>query len=163
MNILKNIKNNLLLKAKTRPTRALVVGVIIGICVLGTIFPKTTVADFANVSNASYVAKTTNEAKQAIKTIKVIATAYSSTADQTDDTPFLTASGKNVKDGIIASNLLPFGTKVTIPKLYGDKIFTVEDRMNKRKGNYQVDIWMPSRSLALNFGAKNAEMEVLED
>src|ERR1035437_4024557 len=109
MNILKNIKNNLLLKAKTRPTRALVVGVIIGICVLGTIFPKTTVADFANVSNASYVAKTTNEAKQAIKTIKVIATAYSSTADQTDDTPFLTASGKNVKDGIIASNLLPFG------------------------------------------------------
>ncbi|MBI2674482.1 MAG: 3D domain-containing protein, partial [Candidatus Yanofskybacteria bacterium] len=61
----------------------------------------------------------------------VMASAYSSTPDQTDDTPFITAWGTQVRDGIIAANFLPFGTLVKMPDLYGDKIFTVEDRMNK--------------------------------
>jgi len=137
-------------------------GVMVGICLLGIIMPQATNADFANTTNASYVAKNANEAQKTVKTIKVVVTAYSSTPGQTDDTPFITASGKYVGDGIIANNMLPFGTKVKIPALYGDKIFTVEDRMNKRMGNYRMDIWFPERAQAINFGVKTAEVIVLE-
>jgi 3D (Asp-Asp-Asp) domain-containing protein len=90
----------------------------------------------------------------------VIVTAYSSTVDQCDATPFITASGKRVKDGIVAANFLPFGTKVIFPDLFGDKVFTVEDRMH-RKNSHKVDIWMPSRWRAKQFGKKKARMIVL--
>jgi len=87
----------------------------------------------------------------------VLVTAYSSTVDQCDSTPFITANGTHVHDGTIAANFLKFGTKVKFPSLYGDKIFTVEDRM---KSDYKVDIWFPTRQEALNFGAKRVEIEI---
>ncbi len=59
-------------------------------------------------------------------------TAYSSTVDQTDSTPFITANGVHVHDGVVATNALPFGTQIKIPALFGDKVFTVEDRMARR-------------------------------
>lgn len=90
----------------------------------------------------------------------VSATAYSSTVDQCDSTPFITASGQSVRDGIIATNFLPFGTKVRIPELYGDKVFEVQDRMNARYYT-RIDIWMPSRGQALYFGVKQVKIEVL--
>ena len=62
----------------------------------------------------------------------VTATAYSSTPDQTDDTPFVTARNTRVRDGLAAANFLPFGTEFRIPDLYGNKVFVIEDRMNKR-------------------------------
>ncbi|MBI2042065.1 MAG: 3D domain-containing protein [Candidatus Nealsonbacteria bacterium] len=96
-----------------------------------------------------------------IKTVKVVVTAYSSSVFETDDTPTITASNTEVRDGIIANNLLPFGTKVRLPELYGDKIFVVEDRMNRRKGSYHFDIWFPSYREAKNFGAQNTYLEVL--
>ncbi len=96
------------------------------------------------------------------KKLKVIITAYSSTTGQTDNTPLVTAAGTNVRDGIIANNLLPFGTRVRIPELYGNKVFVVEDRMNYTKGYYHVDIWFASYDEALNFGAKNTYIEILE-
>jgi 3D (Asp-Asp-Asp) domain-containing protein len=163
MNTLKRLQKIILLRGETRLIGSIFAGIIVGLCLLGISIPHTINADYVNATNASYVAKASNEARDVVKTVKVIVTAYSSTPDQTDDTPFITASNKYVRDGIIASNLLPFGTKVRIPKLYGDKVFTVEDRMNKRKGNYQIDIWMETHSLAVNFGAKTAEMEVLKD
>jgi len=88
-------------------------------------------------------------------------TAYSSTPEETDDTPFITASGTSVRDGVLATNLLPFGTEVLIPDTFGDKVFTVEDRMHQRKTN-NVDVWMASRSEALQFGRKYATIVVLE-
>ncbi len=97
-----------------------------------------------------------------VQKLPVIVTAYSSTVWETDDTPFITAAGTEVRDGIIANNILPFGTKVRIPELYGDKIFVVEDRMSWKKGNYQVDIWLPSYWEAKEFGAKRTYIEVLE-
>jgi len=97
------------------------------------------------------------------KKIKVIITAYSSTPEETDDTPFITASGKSVADGVVANNMLPLGTKIKIPELYGDKIFVVEDRMNVKKSDYHIDIWLPSKILALSFGVKTTEIEVLEN
>ncbi|KKW16236.1 MAG: 3D domain-containing protein [Parcubacteria group bacterium GW2011_GWA1_50_14] len=89
-------------------------------------------------------------------------TAYSSTPEETDDTPYITASGTRVRDGIIATNLLPFNTKVKIPKLFGDKIFVVEDRMHERKTE-NVDVWMATKGAALKFGIARAEIVVLEE
>lgn len=97
--------------------------------------------------------------RQARKTIKVLMTAYSSTPDQTDDSPFITANGSHVRDGIIAANFLPFGTKVKFPELYGDKVFSVEDRMHKRFSN-RMDIWMETRQEAINFGVKYVTVEI---
>ncbi len=91
----------------------------------------------------------------------VTTTAYSSTPDQTDDTPFITASGTQVHEGVVAANFLPIGTTIRIPELYGNRVFTVEDRMHPRKG-YQVDIWFPSKAEALRFGTKIITIEVLE-
>jgi 3D (Asp-Asp-Asp) domain-containing protein len=92
----------------------------------------------------------------------VTITAYSSTVGQTDSSPFITASGTRVRDGIIAANFLKIGTKVQIPNLYGDKVFSVEDRMAAKNGG-KVDIWMPSTTQALQFGVKKAEIVVLEN
>jgi 3D (Asp-Asp-Asp) domain-containing protein len=156
-------KNNAILKGKTPLFSSIFAGILVGICLLGIIMPQISMADFANTANASYVAKAAVEAKKAVKTIKVVITAYSSTEDQTDDSPFVTASNKQVRDGIVANNMLPFGTKIRIPALYGDKIFVVEDRMNRRMGNHRFDIWFPSKTLAMNFGVKTAEIEILED
>ena len=95
------------------------------------------------------------------KTMRVFITAYSSTPEQTDDTPFITASGKHVRDGIVATNLLPLGTKIKIPEIYGNRVFVVEDRMNPRNDQY-VDIWFPTYWEAKYFGVKRASVVVLE-
>jgi len=102
-----------------------------------------------------------NKDSEILKRVRVIVTGYSSSVWETQGDPFITASGTRVRDGIVANNLLPFGTKIRMPELFGDKIFVVEDRMNSRKGYYHVDIWFPSREEALSFGAKITEMEVL--
>lgn len=87
--------------------------------------------------------------------------AYTSTVDQCDSDPFTAASGKRVYDGMIAANGLPMGTKIKIPSLYGDKVFTVDDRMNPRYGLGHMDMWMDtSRAEALKFGRKNVEVEI---
>lgn len=88
-------------------------------------------------------------------------TGYSSTPDQTDSSPFITANGTYVHDGVIAANFLPFGTKIKIPDYFGDKIFTVHDRMNKRYWQ-KVDIWFPDRQSALEFGLRTLKIQILE-
>ena len=90
----------------------------------------------------------------------VVATAYSSTPDQTDDTPFTTAWNTTVRDGIVAANFLPFGTEIRIPEVFGNKIFVVEDRMNKRY-QYRIDVWFPERDSAKEFGIKKVTIEVI--
>lgn len=96
----------------------------------------------------------------AIKTLYLRVTAYTSVEEETDDTPFITANGSVTHDGIVATNLLPFGTKVMIPALFGAKIFTVEDRMAPQKKN-AMDIWMPTKAKAIYFGANYANVVVL--
>ncbi len=119
-----------------------------------------------SVSSANIAKKTIRPAKestasQILKELLVSATAYSSTPDQTDDSPFITAMGTSVRDGIIATNFLPFGTKIKIPEIYGDKVFVVEDRMNRRYW-YTIDIWFPDRASALEFGYKHVKIQILE-
>ena len=94
-----------------------------------------------------------------------IITAYNSESGQTDNSPCITANGfnlcqHNIEDSV-AANFLPFGAKIRIPELFGDKIFIVRDRMNSRHYN-RVDIWMADRNDAIQFGVKSAKIEVLE-
>jgi 3D (Asp-Asp-Asp) domain-containing protein len=93
--------------------------------------------------------------------VQAVLTAYSSTRDQTDDDPFTAASGRRVYDGMIAANWLPFGTKVKIPALFGNKIFTVDDRMNARYGFGRIDVWLDAERKQVNaFGVRRAMVEI---
>ncbi len=120
----------------------------------------------------SEVASTTKGIEVVKPSVKVIRTsthtmtAYNSDPAQTDDTPCITANGfdvckHNVED-TIAANFLKFGTKVRIPELYGDRVFVVRDRMNKRYSE-RVDIWMKEKVDARKFGVKVAKIEVIEE
>ncbi|MFH1713324.1 MAG: 3D domain-containing protein, partial [Candidatus Jacksonbacteria bacterium] len=66
-----------------------------------------------------------------------------------------------VHDGMVAANFLPFNTKIKIPDIFGDKIFIVEDRMNRRFQN-RVDIWMETRQEAMQYGVRQVKIEILE-
>ena len=89
-------------------------------------------------------------------------TAYTSSVEECDEDPFITADGSTTRDGIVATNALPFNTRIRIPAIFGDKIFTVHDRMNKRYGR-RVDIWMEGKQEMREFGIKRgALVEVLE-
>lgn len=105
---------------------------------------------------------TTGSSKVTVgKRMTVRATAYSSTVDQTDADPFTTASGQKVRSGIIAMNGLKFGTKVRIPQYYGDKVFVIQDRMAKRWGMSRIDIWMPTRADAIQWGIRTVTIEIV--
>lgn len=95
------------------------------------------------------------------ETMYISVTAYSSTPDQTQGDPFTTASGTQVREGVIAANFLPIGTKVRFPEHFGNKVFTVEDRMHQRYWKY-ADIWMPSRDQAIEWGVRYTQIEILE-
>lgn len=96
------------------------------------------------------------------KRMEVWVTAYSSTPDQTDDSPFITAANTPVRHGIVAANFLPFGTEIKIPEIFGEEVFVVEDRMHRRKRGF-IDIWMPTRKDALKFGIRRAEIVIVSE
>ena len=82
-------------------------------------------------------------------------TGYSSTIDQCDDTPFITASGETVRKGIIACpRYIPFGTKVLID----GKVYTCGDRMHPDYV-HRFDIWFPDRESAIEFGKQILEVK----
>lgn len=107
----------------------------------------------------------TNVIREPRYVLKIWITAYNSHPWQTDSTPCITASGADVcerdREDIIATNFkyLPFGTKVRLPELYGDKIFIVEDRMNSRYWR-TADIWMKDYAAAKQFGRKWTTIEI---
>ena len=93
----------------------------------------------------------------------VTVTAYASVPSQTKSygSPFITADMTHVYSGEIAANFLPFGTRVRIPALFGNKVFTVHDRMNSRYSD-RVDIWMDSPAQDIQFGIhRNIQIEIL--
>ncbi|MSR76253.1 MAG: hypothetical protein EXS68_01510 [Candidatus Ryanbacteria bacterium] len=88
--------------------------------------------------------------------------AYTSRARETDSTPFITATGRRVRWGIVASNKFPLGTQLRLPDLFGPEIFVVEDCMNERY-KHRVDVWMPQLRPAIKFGVqKMIRVEVVE-
>jgi len=106
-----------------------------------------------------YLPEVGNRMARQLKTIRV--TGYSSSVQECDSSPFITASGTRVHEGTLAANCLPFGTKVRIPELFGDKIFTVEDRLNRRFGCSTIDVWQPDRGSALKIGSQYTTIEIL--
>jgi 3D (Asp-Asp-Asp) domain-containing protein len=90
----------------------------------------------------------------------VFATAYNSMESQTDSTPWITASGTRCRPGVIASNFLPIGTKVMIDG-FGNRVFTVEDRMNKRYKK-RIDIWFRDYDDAIQFGVRQIRYHVIK-
>lgn len=121
------------------------------------------------VAQAARTAKPATEstpiaaARSTGRTAIVRATAYNSLPNQTDSTPFITATGTRVRAGVVAlsRDLLrqfPYGSKITIEDLSGrynfkGRVFVVEDTMAARKRN-SLDIWMGTRTEAINFGAR---------
>jgi 3D (Asp-Asp-Asp) domain-containing protein len=128
---------------------------------LQLVFPQYSLAQAIEINNIEAQVENIEIKIQPTQVVTVTMTAYSSTIDQCDSTPFITASGTHVHDGTIAANFLPIGTKVKIPSVFGDKIFTVEDRMNARYYK-RLDIWFETRQEALNFGIQTLEVEVYE-
>ena len=100
-------------------------------------------------------------AEYEVETIKMWVTAYSSSVNETDSTPFITAIGTKVRDGIAATNMLPLGTLIRIPSLFGEKIFVIEDRMHSRK-RWVVDVWMKTREKAVDFGSALTDVQVIK-
>ncbi len=113
-------------------------------------YPKTIIS-----AEYLYSPKTTEP-----KVVKTLITAYSSSPDETDSTPFITASGNYVRPGVVAANFLPFGTRIRIPSVFGDKIFVVEDRL-RADYNDRIDIWFSTKEGALKFGQRTSEIEIL--
>lgn len=108
------------------------------------------------VTNSLQPAAQAEERYTSVRTV----TAYTSTVDQCDSTPFITANGTRVHDGIVAANWLKFGTRVRIPEMFGDKVFIVTDRMNPRFAD-RMDIWMDNYDNAIKFGTRHLTIEVL--
>lgn len=109
--------------------------------------------------------------------ITVTMTAYSSEVRQTNSQPFITATGETVRPGIVAvsrdllGGLLPYGTKLRVVEIQEDPtacgawdpdmILEVQDTMHRRMHN-RVDIWMPNRDLAIQWGICTVSLEILE-
>ncbi|GAA5514669.1 hypothetical protein Dcar01_03425 [Deinococcus carri] len=103
------------------------------------------------------------------RSVIVRATAYNSTPGQTDSTPFITATGTRVRSGVVAlsRDLLrsfPYGSRIMIEDLSGrynnlfrGRVFVVEDTMAARKTG-SLDIWMSTRSQAIQFGARQVRI-----
>lgn len=89
-------------------------------------------------------------------------TVYNSVPEQTQGDPFVTASGERVRDGIVAANCLPFGTKLRMPEMYGDKIFVVKDRLAADKTCFILDIWQEWSPDSKAFGAPITKIEIIE-
>lgn len=91
----------------------------------------------------------------------VTATAYTPCKSECDDSPFITASGKTVRDNIIAVSrdlykILPFGSEVKI----NNKIYIVDDLMNRR-WKKRIDFFVWSKERARAFGKRKVVMEIL--
>jgi 3D (Asp-Asp-Asp) domain-containing protein len=96
--------------------------------------------------------------------LDVTASAYNSTAEQTDGHPQLTASGETLRPGVralaVSDDLfesgLDFGTRVEIDGMPGEWI--VMDRMHSR-WKRKIDVYMGvDRKEALRFGEKRVKI-----
>ncbi len=87
--------------------------------------------------------------------------AYNSLPNQTDGSPYITAAGTFTRFGVVASNYFPLGTKVRFPDIFGDQVFIVEDRMNRRYHKV-IDVWMGDKSDALAYGRKRVRVQVVK-
>jgi 3D (Asp-Asp-Asp) domain-containing protein len=86
-----------------------------------------------------------------------IFTEYTATVSQTDNTPTITASNQKIREGIVANNCLPFGTKIEI----NNNIYVIQDRMNERYGCENFDIYVRRYAEARHFGRQILKYEIM--
>lgn len=85
-------------------------------------------------------------------------TGYSSTPEETDDTPFITASNTQVRSGVVACpQYIQFGTYISID----GKSYICEDRMST-KYPHRFDLWFPDKRSARNFGIQFKEVKLIK-
>lgn len=100
--------------------------------------------------------------------LSITVTGYSSTPDQTDDSPFTTAMNTTVHPGVLAlsRDLLREFTPGApfcfgdIVELEGLGVFSVEDTMNPRYTK-RADIWFQSREAATRWGNRTLHLSQL--
>lgn len=83
---------------------------------------------------------------------EVTVTGYSSTKDQTDDTPFITANGEFVsRGGVALTDDLPikYGQFILMIDEQGAQLVRKNDHTPGRKG---LDLWQPNRTAAKAVG-----------
>lgn len=92
--------------------------------------------------------------------VRAEVSAYTSSVDETDDTPWINAAGTRPGPGSIACPArYEFGTKVIIE----ERTYVCDDRMHKKyaSGDY-FDVWFLYKRDAFNWGRRNIEIIVLE-
>ena len=114
-------------------------------------------------------------------TLILKSTGYNSHRNQTDSTPFITATGSRVRFGVVALSRdllrrIPYGSKVLIEdlgtwkngqgrgshrRMLSRMVFIVEDTMHPRKAG-TLDVWFPARSQAIKWGARRIKITVIE-
>ena len=100
----------------------------------------------------------------------VTVTGYSSTRDQCDSTPIITAANTTVRHGIIAlSRDMLRRYNPDAPFDWGDRVhvegvgeFVVEDAMNARYRS-RADIWFPDRESARAWGVQELKLSPVPD
>lgn len=102
--------------------------------------------------------------KEASRKMQVIATAYTSSVDETDSTPNITAWGNRLEAGMrviaVSRDLLAMGlTHGTLVSVEGfDSDFIVLDKMNKRWKN-KIDIYMgKDKQAAFQWGKRKVNI-----
>jgi 3D (Asp-Asp-Asp) domain-containing protein len=109
------------------------------------------------------------------------ATAYNSLVEQTNDQPFITATGARTRWGIIAVSRdmlgvdLPYGSLVRLTdlgtfahgrgagayqSLLDNHLFVVEDTMHPRK-TQQIDVWFEEYADAVRWGVRRLQVDVV--
>jgi len=101
--------------------------------------------------------ETTEEQSHTMVTATI--TAYTSSVDETDDTPFETASMTQTRRGVIACpSKYEFGTQVVIE----GRQYTCEDRMNRRyRDQERFDIWVETKDEAFTWGVRELPVRIL--
>ena len=126
-----------------------------------------------SIGNAALAVDTALVAKPSLdrftgRRINVEVSAYNAVIGQTDSRPWETADGSDLRlpsnRNTVASNDLPFGTRLIFPTIDPGTVYVVRDRMNSRytgKGN--IDILMETVSEARQLGRRqNVEVVVLD-
>lgn len=93
-----------------------------------------------------------------------IITAYQAVEGQCDSEPDIGAGGRVANKGVptgrwFASNTLPFGTKIVIPDISGNMVWTCRDRMNKRYCGCHIDLLVSKESVI--FGKRMAKVFIV--
>ena len=103
------------------------------------------------------------------RTLRVQMSAYNAVIAQTDDRPWETADGSDLREpsnrNTVATNDLALGTRVIFPTIDPGTVYVVRDRMNERyTGKGVVDLFMGMDIAgARQFGRRNnVEMIVLD-